>query len=382
MFAFITGLFPLNKESKKSGDNSDRKMVLQSEWSRVYNKGNNNSTDREGEFKSMIKNWKALTSLLSAAMLALALAGCGNTATKEGAGSSQQPAQEQSQEQTQTDLKTQYPLTVTDATGESFTFEKAPTKIVSVSPAETESLFALGLDNEIIGVSDYDDFPEAAKTKTKMGGVTKPNEESIIAADADIVFTGISMSEDAVKKLRELGITIFKTDPKSIDDVINNIETFGKITDHQEQAQKLVTQMKKDVTDVTEAVKAVKPEEKKKVYIEFSPGWTVGKGEFMDELINVAGATNIAADKESWYQINEENVIASNPDVILYANDVVEDNKTLDQIIKARSGWDQITAVKTNAVIGLDANLLSRPGPRVTQGLKDVAKAIYPDLFK
>lgn len=102
----------------------------------------------------------------------------------------------------------------------------------------------------------------------------------------------------------------------------------------------------------------------------------------MDELINVAGATNIAADKESWYQINEENVIASNPDVILYANDVVEDNKTLDQIIKARSGWDQITAVKNNAVIGLDANLLSRPGPRVTQGLKDVAKAIYPDLFK
>lgn len=295
---------------------------------------------------------------------------------------SQQPAQEQSQEQTQTDLKTQYPLTVTDATGESFTFEKAPTKIVSVSPAETESLFALGLDNEIIGVSDYDDYPEAAKTKTKMGGVTKPNEESIIAADADIVFTGISMSEDAVKKLRELGITIFKTDPKSIDDVINNIETFGKITDHQEQAQKLVTQMKKDVTDVTEAVKAVKPEEKKKVYIEFSPGWTVGKGEFMDELINVAGATNIAADKESWYQINEENVIASNPDVILYANDVVEDNKTLDQIIKARSGWDQIRAVKNNAVIGLDANLLSRPGPRVTQGLKDVAKAIYPDLFK
>ncbi|CAI6082498.1 Vitamin B12-binding protein [Paenibacillus sp. JJ-100] len=331
----------------------------------------------------MIKNWKALTSLLSAAMLALALAGCGNATTKEGAGSSQQPAQEQTQEQAQADLKTQYPLTVTDATGESFTFEKAPTKIVSVSPSETEALFALGLDNEIIGVSDYDDYPEAAKTKEKMGGINKPNEESVIAAEADIVFGGISLSEDAVKKLRDLGITIFKTDPKSIDDVMNNIETFGKITDRQEQAQKLITQMKQDVTDVTEAVKAVKPEEKKKVFIEFSPGWSVGKGEFMDELITVAGGTNIAADQEGWYQINEENVIASNPDVILYANDVIDENsKTLDQIIKARSGWDQITAVKNDAVIGLDANLLSRPGPRVTQGLIEVAKAIYPDLFK
>lgn len=327
------------------------------------------------------KTWKGVASLLSAAMLALTLAGCGTTTTNEGTGTSQ-PAQEQSQEQAKTDLKTQYPLTVTDATGESFTFDKAPAKIVSVSPAETESLFALGLDEQIVGVSDYDDYPEAATKKPKMGGITKPNEESIIAAEADIVFTGISMSEESVKKLRDLGITIFKTDPKSVDDVMNNIETFGKITDHQEKAQEIITQMKQDVADVTEAVKAVKPEEKKKVYVEFSPGWTVGKGEFMDELITLAGGNNVASDLTGWNQINEENIIASNPDVILYANDVVEDNKTLDQIIKARSGWDQITAVKNDAVIGLDANLLSRPGPRVTQGLKEVAKAIYPDLFK
>ncbi|MGE6574145.1 ABC transporter substrate-binding protein [Paenibacillus xylanexedens] len=328
------------------------------------------------------KNWKNVASLLSAAALALALAGCGNATTNEGTGTSQQPAQEQSQGQAQTDLKTQYPLTVTDATGESFTFEKAPAKIVSVSPAETESLFALGLDDQIVGVSDYDDYPEAATTKAKMGGITKPNEESIIAAEADIVFTGISMSEDAVKKLRELGITIFKTDPKSIDDVMNNIETFGKITDHQEKAQEIITQMKQDVTDVTEVVKAVKPEEKKKVYVEFSPGWTVGKGEYLDELITLASGINVASDLEGWKPINEENIIKSNPDVILYANDVVEDNKTLDNIIKSRSGWDQIAAIKNEAVVGLDANLLSRPGPRTPELLKEIAKAIYPDLFQ
>ncbi|WP_438286759.1 ABC transporter substrate-binding protein [Paenibacillus hubeiensis] len=327
--------------------------------------------------------WKGMASLLSAAMLTFALAGCGAATTNnEGGAGTQQPAQGQSQEQEQTDLKTQYPLTVTDATGESFTFEKAPTKIVSVSPAETESLFALGLDEQIVGVSDFDDYPEAATTKPKMGGVSKPNEESIIAADADLVVTGISMSEEAVKKLRDLGITIFKTDPKSVDDVIKNIETFGKITDRQAEAQKLAAQMKQDVADVTEAVKSVKPEDKKKVYVEFSPGWTVGKGEFMDEIITLSGATNVASDMTGWNEINEENIIAANPDVILYADDVVEDSKTLDQIIKARSGWDQITAVKNDQVIGLDANLLTRPGPRVTQGLKEVAKAVYPDLFQ
>lgn len=331
-----------------------------------------------------IKNWKSVASLLSAAALALALAGCGNATTNEGSGASQQPAQEQSQEQTTTDLKTQYPITVTDATGETFTFEKAPAKIVSVSPAETESLFALGLDEQIVGVSDFDDYPEAATTKPKMGGVSKPNEESIIAADADIVFTGISMNEEAVKKFRDLGIVIFKTDPKSVDDVAKNIETFGQITDTQEKAQEIIAKMKQDVTDVTEAVKAVKPEEKKNVYVEFSPGWTVGKGEFMDELITLAGGNNVASDLQGWNEINEENIVAADPDVILYSKETVDTKtkQTLDQIIRARSGWSEIKAIKNDQLFGLNDDLVSRPGPRVTDGLVEIAHAIYPDLVK
>ena len=128
---------------------------------------------------------------------------------------------------------------------------------------------------------------------------------------------------------------------------------------------------------VTEAVKSVKEEDKKKVYIEFSPGWTVGKGEFMDEMITLAGGTNVASDIEGWSQINEENIIKANPDVILYAKSVIENDKTLAEIIKERSGWDQITAVKNDQVIGLDDNLLSRPGPRVTQGLIEVVITSY-----
>lgn len=333
-----------------------------------------------------MKSWKLFSTWALILTIALSLTACGakdegQKPTSEGA-QVEQSGQGNAQEST--DLKTKYPLKIKDATGEEFTFDKAPEKIVSVSPAETEALFALGLDQQIVGVSDFDDYPEAAKSKAKMGSIMEPNVEAVIAANADIVFTGISMKEESVKKLRDLGIKIFKVEPKTLDDIMKNIEVYGQITDHQAEAQQVVTKMKAERDQVVEAVKSVPADQKKKVYIEFSPGWTVGKGEFMDELITLAGGVNVASDVTGWAQINEENIIHSNPDVILFANDAMdyETKKPIKDIILGRSGWDQIAAIKNNQVIGLDGNLLSRPGPRLTEGLISMAKAIYPDLVK
>ena len=220
--------------------------------------------------------------------------------------------------------KTTYPLKVKDATGKEFTFDKAPERIASVSPSETEALFAIGLEANIVGVSDYDDYPEAAKSKPKLGSITKPNMEAVIASNANIVFTGVSMSAESVEKLRAMNINVFKVEPKTLDDAINDIQTFGLITDHQEQAEKVVAKMKADRQKVVDAVKDVKQENKKKVYIEFAPGWTVGSGEFMDELITLSGGINVAADKAGWYEISEEKIIQQNPNVILFANGVVD----------------------------------------------------------
>ncbi len=327
--------------------------------------------------------WKNWTTGALAIMLVLSLAACGvnnepKTVTEPA------PTEQATPKVEEASAKTVYPLTVKDATGESITFKEAPKKIISISPAETESLFALGLDEQIVGVSDYDDYPAAATTKPKMGGLYNPNEEAIIAAQPDLVLTGISMSVEATKHLRDLGITIFKTDPKSVDDVIGNIEIFGQITDHQAEAKTVVDTIIHDRDEVTEAVKSLTPEQKKKVYIEFSLGWTVGSGEYMNDLINLAGGVNVAADTVGWNEISEEKIINDNPDVILFSKNVIDDKtkKKLDEIIKARSGWDQITAVKNNAIHGLDDNLISRPGPRVTEGLKEIASAIYPELFK
>lgn len=335
----------------------------------------------------MKATWMKKSALLAmTAALAAAMAGCGTN--DKDANKIVEPAKAAgSQDKTAAPAsvkKTQYPLTVKDATGKEFTFQKAPGKIVSVSPAETEALFAIGLGEQIAGVSDFDDYPAEAKSKPKMGGVTKPNTEAVIAAGADIVFTGVSMKKDVVEQMRGLGINMFKVEPKSLADAMNDVLLFGQITDHQEQAEKVVAKMKADMQKVQDAVKGLKPEQKKKVYIEFSPGWTVGKGEFMDELITLSGGVNVAGDTPGWNKISEENIIQANPNVILYSQGITDDKtkKTLEQIIRERSGWDKIDAIQKNQVIGLDSNVVSRPGPRLTDGLVAIAKAIYPDLVK
>ncbi len=336
--------------------------------------------ERRKEDFEMKRLWKMSIPFLVAA----SLVGCGNNQPA-------QPAQPAAQEQAAaqkpsqaTAKETVYPLTVSDATGKEVTFPKAPERIVSTSPAETEILFALGLDDRIVGVSDYDDYPDAAKSKPKVGGVVKPNEEAILTQSPDFVIGGISMEKPVAEKLKSLGMPVYVTQPKKLDDIMANILVMGKITNKQEQAEKLVAQMKDDIADVQDAVKNVKPEDRKKVYLEFSPGWTVGKGEFMDELISLAGATNIASDTVGWNPISEEKIVKDDPDVILYANGITDEKtgKQLEDIIKNRSGWDKIKAIRESQIYGMDQNTLSRPGPRITQGLKEVAKAIYPDLVK
>jgi len=321
------------------------------------------------------------------ALLAFSLIGCSG----QGEPQSQQPSapaqQTEAPKPTGTDQAsqmTEYPLTIADATGKTITIEKAPQRIVSTSPAETEILFALGLGDEIVGVSDYDDYPAEAKEKPKVGGVVKPNEEAILGQSPDLVIGGISMDKQVAEKMQSLGLPMYITHPSTVDEIMNNILTMGKITNRQAQAEEIVAGMKADISRVTEAVQNVKPEEMKKVYLEFAPGWTVGKGEFMDELITIAKGVNIAADTQGWNQINEEKILQENPDVILYASGMTDENtgKKLEQIIQSRSGWNTIAAIKEEKLYGMDENMLSRPGPRITKGLIEVAKAIYPDLVK
>jgi len=280
--------------------------------------------------------------------------------------------------------RTVYPLTVTDATGAQVTLEAAPRRIVSTSPSETEILFALGLGDRIVAVSDYDNYPPEALDKPKIGGTWDPNEEAIIAMEPDLVVGGISMSPDIAERLRSLGLAVYKAHPASLEEALDTIVQFGVLTDAQEEAERLAAAMREDIRRVAEAAAGIPEDEKVKVYFEIAPGWTVGRGEYLDELIRLAGGINVAGDAEGWLMVNEEHIIAQNPDVILYVANLVdfETGKTLEELIKSRPGWEKMKAIRENRFAGLDEDIISRTGPRITDALLQIAEALYPGLVK
>jgi iron complex transport system substrate-binding protein len=273
--------------------------------------------------------------------------------------------------------ETKYPLKIKDSTGTELTFDKAPSRVTTIAASETEAVFAIGAGDKIFGVDKYSNYPEDAKKKPQVGDMNT-NLEALLATKPDVVFANTSLQKKVIDKLRELNIKVFASDPSTIDQVITKIENVGLIMNLQENAQKVTNTMRAERNMV---VKALKNAPKKKVYLEFDPGWTVGDGEFLSELITLSGGVNVASGTKSWFKIDPEAIIKANPDVILYS-DISYGEETNYNIIVKRSGWDQIAAIKNKQVIALKTDPLVRVGPRVTKGLIDMAKAVHPDLVK
>lgn len=272
-----------------------------------------------------------------------------------------------------------YPMEVEDGFGNKVTIEKQPTKIISLAPSHTEILFALGLNNEIVGVTNYCNYPEEASAKERVGDAFNVNIETILELNPDIVIQYGPGKEDVNSKLRNSGIALLSYEPESIDEVIDLIEEIGEITNTMIQAKAITVDMMSKRDYITNRVSQI--EEKAKVFFEIwdEPLQAAGPGSFVDELIHLAGGENIASDAESAYaQFDLEQVIERNPDVYLMSEEL--ETKTLDSV-KSRPGYSEINAIKNDRVYILDS-LISIPGPRIVDGLEIVARSIYPELFE
>lgn len=335
----------------------------------------------------MLNIWKKATAPTLAALLALtlALSGCGGKDSKSSepvqptvqagtAAATQAPAG--SQTPAAKAAQTVYPLTVKDDTGTEVVFDKAPEKIVTLVPSETETVFALGVGSKVVGVDKWSDYPEEAKKKPQVGD-KNTNIEAVLAAAPDVVFASASMNKKAVEELRKLNIKVFASNPKTIEKTIERVELVGQILNAQEQGKKVADEMRADVKKVTDAVKNAP---KKRVYLEFSPGWTVGDGEFLSEMVELSGGVNVGAGKKGWYEIDPEAIIKADPQVIIYSTGA--GMEAMADTIKQRAGFSGIDALKNNQLFGVDGNLTNRVGPRVTKGLVEIAKAVHPDLVK
>ncbi|MUT67023.1 ABC transporter substrate-binding protein [Paenibacillus sp. NEAU-GSW1] len=271
---------------------------------------------------------------------------------------------------------TVYPLTIKDDMGTELTFEKAPAKVVTLVPSETEVIYAIGGADLVAGVDTFSNYPAEAAAKPKVGDMTT-NIEAVAALSPDLVLASSTMNTDAITKLRELNIAVFASDPLTYDATIAKIENIGRIIDHNKEASEVAAHMREVKQQVADAVKDAP---KKSVYLEFSPGWTVGSGTFLDELLTIAGGTNVASAQPGWYEVSAEEIVKQNPQVIIYP-DMGESNP-ITAAIADRPGWNAIDAVKNKQQFAVTNDPLVRVGPRLADGLLELAKAIHPDLFK
>lgn len=277
------------------------------------------------------------------------------------------------------------PIQLTDGLGRKVQLAQPAQRIISIAPSNTEMLFALGAGSQLIGRDDLSDYPEEAKQLTSVGSVFgKINTEAIIALKPDLVLAAEISAPEQVKTLEDLGLKVYwLANPKDFDGLYENLETVGQLTGRTTEAQKLIDSIKMRYQTVT--TKIASSSNKPKVYYELdatdpTKPYTSGPGTFIDTMINLAGGFNIGqAMKDQYAQISSEELVKQNPGIILLGDGAY--GITADSL-KQRAGWSAIAAVKNNAIFTFDDNLVSRPGPRLIDGLEVMAKLIHPELFK
>ncbi|MCK1994620.1 ABC transporter substrate-binding protein [Peribacillus muralis] len=279
-----------------------------------------------------------------------------------------------------------FPITIKDATGEKVTIEEKPKKIVTLIPSNTEVVFALGLGDKVVGVSDNDNYPEETKDIEKVGGM-EMNTELIVSMKPDLVLAHASSahnSNEGLQQLKDAGIDVLVVnDAQSFKAVYESIDMIGQATGEHEKSKQIIADMKTKLKAISEKAKSIKEEDRKNVLVEVSPSpeiYTPGKNTFMNEMLTMIAADNAAADLDGWAKINEESMIAANPDVIIttygnYTKDPVSD-------VTGRKGWQDVTAVKNVQVFDVNSDLVTRSGPRLIEGVEELAKSIYPNVFE
>ncbi len=304
--------------------------------------------------------------------------GCSASVQKSTTEVKEQGVKDQS---TTASIATTYPLTIKDDTGAEVNIQSEPKRIISLIPSNTEILFALGLTGKVVAVTKYANYPKDVQDKVEyvfQDGLN-PNMEQILNLQPDLIILG-SLNKDLTNKVRELKIPIVTYSPQSIDAVYQTINSLGVLTNTQENAKQIVKEMKNKEKKISDQISKLKPEDKIRVWTEVSPDlWTPGKGTFLDEVITKAGGINIVND-QGWKQYNEEKVIAANPQVILTTYSYYVPNPA--EKILAREGWQNVDAIINKRVIDLNSDLVTRPGPRIIDGMEEIAKALYPNLMK
>lgn len=267
-----------------------------------------------------------------------------------------------------------YPLKLTDQAGRHVTIPREPQRIVSLIPSATEIAFALQLDKRVVAVTNNDNYPAQVKKLPKVGDM-KIDVEKVLAQKPDLVLASSLLGQEVLNQLQKYRIPLVVVDAKHLLDVYRSIDLVGQATNRARESDQLIAKMEAQKRAIYRQVMQIPKQQRPKVWIEIGPElFTAGGDTLLGEMLQIAGGINVAQKEKGWPQISAEQVIRWNPDVILSTYGQT------DSILK-RKGFSSVHAIQQKRVYAVDPDRTSRPGPRIMEGIEEMAKALYPQRF-
>ena len=278
----------------------------------------------------------------------------------------------------------QFPLTIVDDLGRTVQIAELPQRIVSLAPSNTEIIYALGLEDRLVGTTDYCDYPEAAKSKPRVSGYSTPNLEKVVSVQPELILAEAIHEKTVLPALENLKLTVIVMSAKSLDTVLNDIKLVGQVNGKSQAAATLVDSLNARIQAIVSKTDTLTPEQRVKVlYVVWhDPIWTMGRETFINDLIWESGGVNIFADDfEKSRVVSLEAIIQKNPQVILVSGMGTTGDLIYKNIMK-ETRLSGVDAMRNNRIYKIsDANLIERPGPRIVDGLEEVAKLLHPEIF-
>ncbi len=275
-------------------------------------------------------------------------------------------------------------LPTTDRAGNEISIPTEINRIISMSPANTEILIELGFGDKIVATDTYSANIEGLPEGIPLFDMMAPDAEQMVALEPDIIYTtGMVMAEGSnpYKPITDMGICVaYIPASDSIEGIYEDILFFAHSLDAEKKGVDLVNSMLTRIEEIEKISSSI--ENKKTVYFELAESPTLysfGTGVFLNEMIEIIGAENVLAEQDMWISISEENVIASDPDVIITNVDYIENPV---EEIKSRPGWENMKAIKNNDVYFVDNYATSHNNHNIITGLEQMARAVYPDIYQ
>lgn len=326
---------------------------------------------------------RTLALLLAAALLCLC-AGCGQPKAAPSPAPTDDAAPET---QTPAPTETDEPnaptgVTVTDMLGREITLDAPADRVVALTPSCCEILYAIGAGDTLVGRGTYCNYPAQVLEVTEVASGAETNVEQILALAPDVLLMAdMAQAEEQVKQLEEAGVKVVVTDAEDIAGTYESIRLLGQLMGKADEAEAVVSGMEDTFNDLKEKVAAKGSDTKPSVYFEVSPLewglWAAGANTFMDEVARMLGMENIFADVDGWGSVSEEQVLSRNPDYIVTISMYFGEGPTPIEEILGRAGWEHVSAVQNEAILNLQNDELSRPGPRLAEG----AQLLYDFVF-